>query len=34
VATKVEVSVKTGAVTWDKDMARKILEEIRKNRQG
>ncbi len=34
VATKVEVSVKTGAVTWDKDMARKILDEIRKNRQG
>jgi hypothetical protein len=34
VATKVEVSVKTGAVTWDKDMARKILDEIRRIRQG
>jgi len=33
VATRVEVSVKTSAVTWDKDMARKILEEIQSNSQ-
>jgi hypothetical protein len=34
VATKVEVSVKTSAVTWDKDMAQKILDEVRRLRQG
>jgi hypothetical protein len=27
-ATKVHVAVKTGTVTWDKDMAKRILEEI------
>ena len=33
-ATKVEVRVKTSAITWDKEMARSILEEIRTLRGG
>jgi len=33
-ATKVEVRVKKSAVTWDKDMARRILEEIRDLRES
>lgn len=33
-ATKVEVRVKTSAITWDKEMARAILEEIRAIRGG
>lgn len=33
-ATKVEVRVKTSAITWDKEMARSILEEIRTIRGG
>lgn len=33
VATKVEVSVRKSAVTWDKDMARRIVEEIQRLRE-
>lgn len=33
-ATKVEVRVKTSAITWDKETARSILEEIRTIRGG
>lgn len=33
-ATSVEVRVKTSAITWDKEMARSILEEIRSIRGG
>lgn len=33
-ATRVEVRVKTSAITWDKEMARSILEEIRTLRGG
>lgn len=33
-ATKVHVTVKKSAVTWDKDMARKILEEIQALRES
>ncbi|HKK07507.1 MAG TPA: DUF3568 family protein [Gemmatimonadota bacterium] len=33
VATKVEVSVRKNAVAWDKDMARRIVEEIQRLRQ-
>lgn len=33
-ATKVSVRVKESAVTWDKDMARRILEEIKSIREG
>jgi len=33
-ATRVEVRVKTSAVTWDKEMARTILQEIRERREG
>ena len=32
-ATKVHVEVKTGTVTWDKDMAKRILAEIRSIRE-
>lgn len=32
-ATGVEVRVKTSAVTWDKEMAKTILEEIRERRE-
>ena len=33
-ASRVEVRVKTSTVTWDKEMARAILEEIRERREG
>lgn len=33
-ATKVEVRVRKSAVTWDKDMAKRILEEIKGIREG
>ena len=33
-ATRVDVRVKTSAITWDKEMARRILEEIRTIRGG
>lgn len=33
-ATKVNVSVQKSSVTWDKDMARRILEEIQAVREG
>lgn len=33
-ATRVHVSVKKSAVTWDQEMARKILEEIQGIREG
>jgi len=33
VATKVEASVRKSAVTWDKDMARRIVEEIQRLRK-
>ncbi len=32
-ATRVEVRVKTSTVTWDKEMARTILQEIRERRE-
>lgn len=32
-ATRVEVRVKTSTVTWDKEMARSILQEIRERRE-
>lgn len=32
-ATRVEVRVKTSTVTWDKEMAKTILEEIRERRE-
>lgn len=33
-ATRVEVRVRKSSVTWDKDLARKILDEIEKLRSG
>lgn len=33
-ASRLEVRVRRGAVTWDKDMAKRIVEEIRTLREG